>query len=271
MMRVFVLGHRGMLGHVVARAVAERGHEVVVSDERYSGSPVDPLIETVRASNSTVVLNCLGSIKRRTGDLAELYQANAAFPVHLALRLRPTQHLIHASTDCVFDGHRGNYRVDDEPDADDPYGFSKRLGEVIAGRPNVTVLRVSVIGPENRTEHRGLLGWFLKQSASAEVQGFTNWWWNGITTLEWADVALEVADRKRHGEIIAPIVQPGIAPMSKHDLLVAFREAYGTSHRIVRAQAPHAHDRTLVPTELRAPISEQLTRLRDWYAPAVAC
>lgn len=267
-MRVFVLGHRGMLGHVVARAVAERGHTVVTSSERYRGSPIDPLIEAVRSSGCTAVFNCLGSVKRRESDLAELVQSNALFPVHLAMRLRAGQHLVHASTDCVFDGHRGHYRVDDEAQADDPYGFSKRLGEVVAGRPNVTVLRVSVIGPD---DSRGLLAWFLRQPTDADVPGYTNWWWNGITTLEWASVALEAIDRRRRGEPLPPILQPGIAPISKYELLLAFRDAYRTSHRVVPVEAPAPIDRTLVPTEERPPIAEQLTRIREWNGTAVAC
>jgi len=263
-MRVFVLGHRGMLGHVVARAVAGRGHEVVTSDERYGGAPRDPLIEAVRSSGCPAVLNCLGSTKRREQDLPELYRANAQLPAHLAARARATQHIIHASTDCVFDGHRGSYRVDDEPTADDPYGFSKRLGEMIAGRPNVTVLRVSIIGPDARPTTRGLLAWFL--SSPPTVQGYTNWRWNGITTLEWADVALEVIARRHRGEPLAPVLQPATTPISKYELLTTFREVYRTTREIVPVAAPTAIDRTLVPTEARPPIEEQLIRLREWYA-----
>jgi dTDP-4-dehydrorhamnose reductase len=261
-MRVFVLGHRGMLGHVVARAVAERGHEVVTSSERYSGSPRDPLVEAVRASRCTAVLNCLGSTKRREQDLTELYHANAQFPLHLAARLHPDQHLVHASTDCVFDGKRGHYGVDEEPTASDPYGFSKRLGEMIAGRLNVTVIRVSIIGPDYRPYSRGLLAWFLNQPTSAPVPGYTNWRWDGITTLEWTDIALDVIARGG-GEL----VQPATRPMSKYELLGTFRDAYGTKHEIAPALAPTTIDRTLVPTEERAPIEEQLKRLRDWYIP----
>ncbi|HTD62681.1 MAG TPA: sugar nucleotide-binding protein [Gemmatimonadaceae bacterium] len=263
-MRVFVLGHRGMLGHVVARAVAERGHEVVTSNERYGGAPRDPLIEAVRSSGCPAVFNCLGSTKRREQDLPELYRANAQMPAHLAARARANQHIIHASTDCVFDGQRGNYRVDEEPTADDPYGFSKRLGEMIAGRPNVTVLRVSIIGPDARPNARGLLPWFLSSSTTAE--GYTNWRWNGITTLEWADVALDVIERRHRGEPLAPVLQPGTMPISKYELLVKFRDAYRTRREIVPVAAPTAIDRTLVPTERRPPIDEQLIRLREWYA-----
>ena len=238
---------------------------MVTSDERYGGAPRDPLIEAVRASGAQAILNCLGSTKRREQDLSDLYLANAQLPAHLAARARPGQHIVHASTDCVFDGQRGNYRVDDEPTADDPYGFSKRLGEMIAGRQNVTVLRVSIIGPDYRPHTRGLLAWFLHQAVGAPVSGYTNWRWNGVTTLEWADIALEVIERRRRGEPLPPILQPVTEPISKYDLLMKFREAYGTRHDIAPTTALAAIDRTLVPTERRAPIEEQLTRLREWY------
>jgi dTDP-4-dehydrorhamnose reductase len=258
-----------MLGHVVARRFAERGYEVETSTERYSGSPADPLVEIVRASGCVAVINCLGSTKRRDGDRAGLYEANALLPVHLAARLARSQHIVHASTDCVFDGRRGGYRVDDEQNADDAYGFSKRLGETIAGRPNVTVLRVSIVGPEH-ADGRGLLAWFLRQPLSVNVSGYTNWRWNGITSLEWADAAIEVlADRHAAGRL--PIRQPATPPVSKYELLCAFREVFGTAHTIVPVAAPSSLDRTLVPTDERSPIAEQLLRLRQWYGPGAPC
>jgi dTDP-4-dehydrorhamnose reductase len=207
------------------------------------------------------VLNCLGSTKRREQDWAELRLANAQFPAHLAARLHPHQHLIHASTDCVFDGKRGHYGVDDEPTADDPYGFSKRLGEMMDGRPNVTVVRVSIIGPDYRPHTRGLLAWFLDQPLNKPVPGYTNWRWNGLTTLEWADVALEIIGRGPGGELVQPVTRP----ISKYDLLRTFRDVYRTKHEVAPVTAETAVDRTLVPTEERAPIDEQLARVREWY------
>src|SRR6185437_14510266 len=126
--RMFVLGHRGMLGHVVARYAAEAGWEVVTSPLRYAAGARDPLVEQVRESGASIVVNCLGLTKQRSDDRAALYMANAVFPVQLAMRMQPTQYLVHASTDCVFAGTRGDYRVDDECDATDAYGFSKLLG-----------------------------------------------------------------------------------------------------------------------------------------------
>jgi dTDP-4-dehydrorhamnose reductase len=262
--KVFVLGHRGMLGHVVARVFAERGCTVETSSARYTGEPRDALVEQARESDADAVINCLGSTKRREGDRSELYLANTLFPIQLADRLGPDQHLVHASTDCVFAGTRGGYAVGDEKDAVDAYGVSKALGEAIVWRPRVTVLRVSIVGPD-KADGRGLLAWFLRQPTDAEVPGFVNHHWNGVTTLEWALMAHDAVVRRRRGERVAPILQPGTPPVSKYELLCIFRDVYGTAHRIAPVRTSEDVDRTLAPTELRANIATQVAALRDWY------
>ena len=261
---MFVLGHRGMLGHVVARHAGEAGWEIVTSALRYGASPRDALIEQVRDSGATVVVNCLGLTKQRSDDRAALYLANAVFPVQLAMRMHPTQYLVHASTDCVFAGTRGNYRVDDVCDAADAYGFSKLLGEGVSRLPHVTVMRVSVVGPE-RSDGFGLLAWFLRQPLGRPIPGYINHLWNGITTLEWASIALAYAEEYIRGGLIPTLAQPGTDPVSKYELLCAFREAFARNRVITPVEAPEAVDRTLVPTDRRTPIAHQLRRLAAWY------
>jgi dTDP-4-dehydrorhamnose reductase len=273
----FVLGHRGMLGHVVARHLESEGIAVRTSDLRYSGSPTDALVEAVRASGAPLVVNCLGRIKQKSTDPADLATANALFPLHLVQRLHAGQHLVHASTDCVFAGTRGSYRVDDERDAADDYGRSKVLGEGVARWPNATVVRVSIIGPDIAgpgAAGRGLLGWMLAQPADVPLRGFTNHRWNGITTLEWARVAVELVARRNAGERIPAVVQPGSDAVTKHELLGMIREAFDTGHTIEPVEAPEAVDRTLVPTMHRPSIAEQLRAMAAWHGQtreAVAC
>jgi dTDP-4-dehydrorhamnose reductase len=272
--RAFVAGHRGMLGHVVARLLAERGVEVGTSEERYSGGPSDPLVEAARDSGAEVVVNCLGRIKQKSQDPRDLATANALFPLHLVQRLRRGQFLLHASSDCVFAGARGRYRVDDERDATDDYGRSKIIGEGVARWPDVSVIRVSIIGPERdrSTGGSGLLAWLLSRSTALPVPGYTNHLWNGITTLEWARVALELLERRAKGEAPPSIVQPSGTTVSKYELLCAIRDAFGTGHRIVPTEAPERIDRTLSPTSQRRSIEEQLRELAVWSgSEAVAC
>lgn len=262
--RLFVLGHRGMLGHVVCRYAEEAGWEVVTSPLRYTAAARDPLIEHVRESGTPVVVNCLGLTKQRTDERAALYLANAVFPVQLAMRMLPTQYLIHASTDCVFAGTRGNYRVDDEMDAVDPYGFSKLLGEGVSRLAHVTVLRVSVVGPD-RGDGRGLLAWFLRQPSNEPTPGYVNHRWNGITTLEWATLALAYAEEYIRGGMVPKVSQPGSECVTKYDLLCTFRDALVPGRDVAPVEAAETVDRTLVPTDRRPPFVQQLRRVAAWY------
>ena len=257
---VFVAGHRGMLGHMVARHLTESGYTVRTSGARYSAGASDELVSAACSSDARYVVNCIGRIWQKSMDRADLFLANALLPLHLAQRLRAEQHLFHASTDCVFAGTRGDYRVDERPDAADEYGVSKQLGEGIAHWPNVSVFRVSIVGPDLGGGH-GLLGWFLKQPEDRPVNGFVNHFWNGITTLEWARILVERIERLERGETHTALTQPGTERVDKYTLLCAFRDAFGTRHEIRPVEAPTRVDRTLVPTERRASIAEELAMI----------
>ena len=266
---VFVAGHRGMLGHMVTRHLEENGYTVRTSDARYGGGAADALVAAARATDARYVVNCIGRIWQKSMDRGDLFLANALLPIHLAQRLRPEQHLFHASTDCVFAGTRGGYAVNDVPDAEDEYGVSKHLGEGVARWPNVTVLRVSIVGPDFGGGH-GLLGWFLKQPEERPVNGFVNHFWNGITTLEWARILVERIARMERGEGHASLTQPGTERVDKYTLLCAVRDAFRTGHEIRPVDAATAVDRTLAPTEVRAPIAEQLAALAEWHRASAA-
>jgi dTDP-4-dehydrorhamnose reductase len=65
------------------------------------------------------------------------------------------------------------------------YGKTKSIGEVTA--PNFLNIRTSIIGP-NPIRKTGLLEWFLSQPKDGEVYGFTDKQWNGVTTLQFAEL-----------------------------------------------------------------------------------
>lgn len=257
--RVFVAGHRGMLGHVVASVFVAAGWSVATSDHRFGGDPDDPLLEAALAPDVDVIVNAMGITTQRGITDARLFTANAVFPLLLAAGL-DGRHLIHASTDCVFDGKRGGYRIDDLPDDLEPYGLSKRLGERALDTPGaaVTILRTSIIGPEVGSA-RGLMAWFLAQGGP--VTGWTDHRWNGITTLQWAKLALDAASAR---------IPPGLHhptmtfPLTKLAMLEAFAERFDHRIEIVPGTSKEAIDRTLVPSMEVPAFDEQLVELRSW-------
>lgn len=260
-MRVFVAGHRGMLGHVVARYLKENGYQVVTSEERYEAVPNDLLVEDIRRSDCPWVVNALGLIKQKGQDPFALFKANTIFPTHLKRHLQDGQRLIHASSDCVFSGRIGNYSIESEPDPVDTYGLSKLIGEAIADRERATVFRTSIVGPA-LSDEAGLMAWCLHQRGT--VPGYVNHVWNGITTLEWSKACLEVICGKYVPH--ASVVQLGVSPaVSKYELLQMMATTWNVPIRVEPRDAPERIDRSLQPTWLRSPLVDQMRELHDWY------
>jgi dTDP-4-dehydrorhamnose reductase len=133
--------------------------------------------------------------------------------------------VVHFSTDCVFNGHRGNYSEEDVSDAEDLYGKSKFLGEVTVA--NALTLRTSIIGRE-LTEHRSLLDWFLSQNHKT-VRGYRKVIYSGVTTNHLAELVASII-QKHPG--LNGLYQVASEPISKYDLLCLVREAYQLDVRI---------------------------------------
>jgi len=261
--KVVVLGGSGMLGSMVTGFLARDTNLDVVATVRtqhllnicQSQLPnvtwrlFDSLDERTwrPLEGADWVINAIGITKPLIHDdnAAEVERAvrvNALFPQLLAQR---TQHggtqILQIATDCVYSGSKGAYVEGDMHDALDVYGKTKSLGEVCY--PHVHHLRCSIIGPEPK-DRRFLVEWFLSQPRDKEVNGFVNHFWNGVTTLQFAQVC--------HGIITHDVDLPHLhhvvpaAAMSKADMLVEFAAAYARKDIIIRrVEAASVIDRTL--------------------------
>jgi dTDP-4-dehydrorhamnose reductase len=245
-----------MLGRDVVRWLREQGNDVATSEARFGFLDDDPLISDVVAARRPVIVNCAAVLPGRANADSQ-WLVNALLPIRLATILGDNQRLIHASTDGVFSGGSGPYRVEDRPDAVDTYGRSKRAGEWAAQAGGVVVIRTSILGTSS-----GLLGWLLEQSG--EVDGFVNHKWSGVTTLEWArrigDI-IRIPDRRSRIEHLA---SPAV---SKFELLNAAARSFGRPVRVRRSEAPLSVDRSLVPTIATDLITHQLDELWRWSSP----
>lgn len=255
-MRVLVLGGTGMLGHVLARTLADRGHHVSAT---VRGDPQDPalgpwiapgsripvadlaepadLARAFAAARPSVVVNAAGMIKQKSADPVALIRLNALMP-HLAAAEadRHGARLIHVSTDCVFAGTRGMYGEADPPDAGDDYGQSKRLGEVAA--PHLT-LRTSLVGWQLRGAE-SLLAWFWAQRGG-RARGFTRAYFSGLSTPAFARIlAAVIADHPG----LSGLWHVAAPRISKFDLLEGLNDRLGRPVDLVPDDGP-AIDRSL--------------------------
>lgn len=232
--KVLLFGATGMAGHiayyylqsteryelinVVYRTKLVKDSIVVdVTDK----NAVTKLVEEVRPD---LIINCIGVLIKGSKEHPDnAIFINAYFP-HLLKKLSDKigAKLIHISTDCVFSGKRGNYTESDFRDADDIYGRSKALGEIINDKD--LTIRTSIIGPELKTNGEGLFHWFMHQTG--QVNGFKTAIWGGVTTLELAKAIDNAIVQEQTGLIQ---LSNGIG-ITKYDLLNLFKKIWHRSN-----------------------------------------
>ncbi len=246
-MRVLVLGGTGMLGHKLVQclpAPIEAYATVRTNPERlqkfgfYCPDHVVPRVDAndfssiERAFNLVepdAVVNCIGIVKQHAlaKDPIATLTVNALLPHRLNGLCRDNNaRLVHVSTDCVFDGTKGDYTEDDSTTAEDLYGRTKALGEVTDG-PGLT-LRTSIIGRE-LVCGTGLVEWFLSQKGGS-VRGFRQARFSGLTTQELANVVAKVLLEHRE---LTGLWQVAGEPIDKNSLLNLLNESFKSRTEIV--------------------------------------
>jgi dTDP-4-dehydrorhamnose reductase len=182
----------------------------------------DTVIQAFGQVKPEVAINCIGIVKQVPlgKDPVASLEINSLFPHRLAGLCGDSRvRLIHMSTDCVFSGRRGGYTEQDVPDAEDLYGRSKLMGEIQG--PGCLTLRTSMVGRELGTQN-GLLEWFFN-NRNRKVQGYTEAYFSGFTTLKLAEIIAQVMEK--HPELQG-IYHLASQPISKYELLCLVRDVF---------------------------------------------
>ena len=235
-MKLLILGSDGMVGHVVKQYMSESGHEVVDCQD---ADDLDTLQCMISTGNFDAVINCTAVINQDAED-NKFYavKVNSLLPHFLeTVTVGLKTVVIHRSTDCIFSGLKGNYTLEDQPDATSFYARSKALGE-LHNEKDITI-RTSLIGPEEDEDGTGLFNWFFNQQG--EVRGFANAIWTGVTTIEYSKGIEWLLTNKKHG--IFQLV-PNYA-ISKFDLLCLFEKYYPGDRTVNRVENKRV-DKSLV-------------------------
>ncbi|RKE04607.1 dTDP-4-dehydrorhamnose reductase family protein [Marinifilum flexuosum] len=248
--KMLILGATGMAGHVAFHYLKgtnqyEISNIVFRTPLNNDSIIVDVkdknlLLEAIKNINPDVIVNCIGVlIKGSKSDPSNAIYINSLLP-HLLSSIAKTINakLIHISTDCVFSGKKGMYSEEDFRDADDVYGRSKALGEIVNDRD--LTIRTSIIGPELKENGEGLFHWFMNQTG--EINGFTKAIWGGITTLELAKVIHESIKQNITGLLNVTNCEK----ISKYDLLHLIKTVYKRENvNILKVEGKHV-DKSLI-------------------------
>lgn len=240
-LKVLVLGSTGLIGRTFLRVISEKSsldvYGTVRSDlslQHFKDIPLSKIFTEIDTEDDSkmldifgtihpdVVINCIGLTKHKEdgNHPIKAIKLNALFPHRLAqLSSLFGAKLIHVSTDCVFSGKKGLYSENDQPDADDIYGKSKALGEILYG--DSLTIRTSTLGHELNT-NSGLLNWFLSQKD--KCKGFKNAVFSGLPTAVLAQV---IRDYILNDNSLKGLYHIAASPINKYDLLKLIAEVYG--------------------------------------------
>lgn len=252
MTNVIVLGGTGMLGHAVLEEFKDFPGQILFTSRGDSGIHFDVLKDSTEALSGMIqdgdyVINCLGITKPHINDDLEsdrekAHKVNSICPAELAtLAEQNGARVIQIATDCVYSGRKGQYLETDPHDAEDVYGKTKSLGEV--NSPNVMHIRVSTIGRELGRSTL-LLEWVLSHPEGAIIPGYTDHFWNGVTTNHFAKIARGVIETRGFRSGLSHLVPAD--SMSKAELVGEIAKAFDRNDLVVQdTESGKPIDRTL--------------------------
>jgi len=232
--KVLILGATGMLGHACYLVFKSDPNfesiatsRIIKKDMKLFDANKDSIDYLIKEISPDWVINCIGIIKPHINEnnfnsTKNAILINSLLPHQLASAISNLpMKVIQIATDCVYSGKEGGYTENSLHDPLDVYGKTKSLGEVASEQ--FFHIRASIIGPEYGRS-TSLQEWFLNQPKNAEVNGFTDHLWNGLTTHHFALLAkaIVLADGNFSG---TQHVIPGNI-VTKADLLETFAKVY---------------------------------------------
>lgn len=258
-MTIVILGATGMLGGTLYRFFKRNADCTIIGTARRT---VNGLVHfdaregftTCPIDFSTVdyVINCIGITKpychdERLDEVKNAVYINAFLPYLLAEQAEAKSfRVIQIATDCVFSGKTGGYHEESPHDPTDMYGRTKSMGEVMTSSRFLNI-RCSIIGPEE--DHKAfLLEWFLTQQDGATVNGFSHHRWNGVTTLQFAQLCKEIIFKQRFDALVQQSRVHHFVPngsVTKYELLQLLNEVFEKKVTVKEFRGTDVVDRVL--------------------------
>ena len=245
-MKIYILGISGMLGSKLFQEFSKK-YEVRGSlrtipkkflihkssiDSDIDVHNILKLKKKILKFKPDFIINSIGVIKQKVDQFEEknIFYINSVFPYELyKISNMINSKLIHFSTDCVFDGKKGDYNEKSISNAYDVYGISKSLGELNL-KKSLTI-RTSIIGHELNSKN-SLLEWFL-QLKKKKCYGYTHAYFSGMPTIEIFNFLENfILNNKK----ISGVYNLSSSKISKYNLLKKISNIYSKKIKIVKSK-----------------------------------
>jgi dTDP-4-dehydrorhamnose reductase len=263
-MKIYLFGSTGMLGRYVNLVLNKYFYVKCINriDYDIENDTFEKLVEILSSDlqKNDIIINCAGIIpqKYKNDHFKTYIRVNTLFPHKLTeISKKLNCKFIHITTDCVFDGVKGNYSVNDIHSAKDIYGISKSQGEP----EDATIIRTSIIGEELYGK-RSLIEW-VKSNEDGSIKGYINHYWNGVTCLTLANLIKNMIYNNNFWLGVRHICSPNI--VTKYELCCYINEIYNLNINIEKYEDSISKNMTLVgEINVKETIFEQICQLKKF-------
>ena len=187
-----------------------RGRQRGEATERWVSAELgdaDGLSQTLREIRPDVVINCaaMTDVDGCEREPSHAYTANVEGVATLSRCARELDlHLVHVSTDYVFDGDAGPYDVDAVPNPRGVYAITKHMGEqavhALVPKGKYTVARTAVVYGWPSTGKNNFGSWLIETLRQGKiVKLFSDQWVSPSHASNVAEMLAELAERRMAG------------------------------------------------------------------------
>ncbi len=261
-MRVLVTGVNGLVGSRLARLLLSKGHEVSATGrgaQRVAAAtsyhPVDladaaGLKQLVEAVKPNVVVNCGGmtDVDGCEKDRPGAWSANVEGPASLAQASNTAgAHLIHVSTDYVFDGSSGPYDVNAIPNPAGVYSTTKLAGEIAVRMlaKAATIARTAVVYGWPAAGRANFGSWLVSSlKAGKTLKLFDDQWVTPSLALNVAEMLCALAEKANGSSSLGIVHVAGAQSVDRVSFGRALAKRFGFDESLIEpthmADAPLA-------------------------------
>lgn len=245
-MRILVTGASGLLGLNFCLKMADKHqltgvtHSSMLRDLPFENVQCDlseagAVAQLIDNHHPQLVLNyaAMANVDACENQPKQAMAVNGRLPGELAAVCHSRQiKLVHISTDAVFDGRKGDYAEEDDPNPLSVYASSKLAGEqnVLETNPEALVARVNFYG-FSVSGSRSLAEFFLNHlSAGNPVNGFVDVMFCPLYVADLINVIMMMVDNELMG--LYHVVSP--ESLSKYTFGVNIARKFGFDSSLVK-------------------------------------
>jgi dTDP-4-dehydrorhamnose reductase len=229
---LYATSHENVIGTVFSHELKGVPFKVIQADLQDSME----IRDCVDEADPEVIINCaaMANLEACENEPETAERLNLNLPMELAEAAKKRKiKLMHISTDAVFDGQRGNYIEEDQPNPLSVYASTKWEAEkaVTAANPDSLIVRVNFYG-YSLMGKRSLAEFFLYNlAAGTRVFGFSDVKFCPLLVQDLAPILFGMIKKDLKG--IYHVVSP--ESLSKYDFGVRIARLFDLNENLVEA------------------------------------